>query len=125
MPYIKKELRLSVSQGGVAFDAGQLNYLFTDGSLAYLLVKGESYQTYNDIIGALECCKLGNVPAQDSAIRRQENQRKWGCLLMWKVRCLFALWLTGWELRIACLADKVASDPDWEKWEQTHPYKQR
>jgi len=38
--------------------AGQLNYLFTEILLLYVKSKGESYQTYNDCIGALEACKL-------------------------------------------------------------------
>src|SRR5438045_3727129 len=37
---------------------GDLNYLFTRLYLRYLRNKGESYQSYNDIVGALECCKL-------------------------------------------------------------------
>ena len=37
---------------------GGLNYILTTTCLYYLKTKGESYQTYNDIIGALECCKL-------------------------------------------------------------------
>ena len=38
--------------------AGQLNFLFTEILLLYIKSKGESYQTYNDCIGALEACKL-------------------------------------------------------------------
>lgn len=38
--------------------AGELNYLFTKIAIRYLHCKGESYQTYNDIIGALEGAKL-------------------------------------------------------------------
>jgi len=40
------------------WNAGVLNYLFTKLALAYIKTKGESYQNYNDIIGALEGCKL-------------------------------------------------------------------
>ncbi len=38
--------------------AGTLNYLFTKIAHIYIEVKGEKYQNYNDIIGALEGAKL-------------------------------------------------------------------
>ena len=38
--------------------AGELNYAVTMLVKKYFEMKGESYATYNDIIGALECCKL-------------------------------------------------------------------
>lgn len=38
--------------------AGTLNYLFTKIAHIYINIKGENYQNYNDIIGALECAKL-------------------------------------------------------------------
>lgn len=37
---------------------GQLNYVFTQLAIAYLSRNEENYQHYNDIIGALEACKL-------------------------------------------------------------------
>lgn len=59
MPYIKKDRRsLASDEDGFPINAGELNYLFTQFILNYLDAKGESYQTYNDIIGAIECCKL-------------------------------------------------------------------
>ena len=39
-------------------DSGELNYLITLLIQDYLEYKNESYQTYNDIIGALEGAKL-------------------------------------------------------------------
>ena len=39
-------------------NAGELNYLITTNLITYMYEKGESYQTYNDIIGALEGVKL-------------------------------------------------------------------
>lgn len=41
---------------GVA-TAGELNYIFTKIINAYMQ-SGESYQNYNDVVGALEGCKL-------------------------------------------------------------------
>lgn len=59
MPYIKKEAReaLNFLGGNIASTPGELNYFFTNTIVKYIELKGESYQTYNDIIGALECCK--------------------------------------------------------------------
>lgn len=71
MPYIKNEDKeyLNIMDrdeegykvSGIYFNAenpGQLNYSITMLVDYYLKSKGESYQTYNDIVGALECCKI-------------------------------------------------------------------
>lgn len=72
MPYIKEEDRekfiiehadgsftdLLEEVGKLANTAGDLNYAFTVISQAYLATKGKRYQQMNDIIGALEGCKL-------------------------------------------------------------------
>lgn len=61
MPYIKNEDRTKFHEG---FDniwpssAGELNYVFTSIINNYISLKKENYQTYNDIMGALEGCKL-------------------------------------------------------------------
>lgn len=57
MPYIKKEQRKYVIISG-ALNAGELNYEITQIINRYLIKKEEKYQTYNDIIGALEGAKL-------------------------------------------------------------------
>jgi len=57
MPYIKKEERKRVLMRG-AQTPGELNYLFTYWIKKYISDNGKSYQTFNDIIGALEGCKL-------------------------------------------------------------------
>jgi len=58
MPYIsplrRKELDLK-------FDpktAGELNYVLTTQLVNYVFLHGESYQSYNDVMGALEGAKL-------------------------------------------------------------------
>lgn len=56
MPYIKEERKKDVLVNG-ATNAGELNYLFTYWIGQYILDKDESYQTYNDIMGALEGTK--------------------------------------------------------------------
>lgn len=62
MPYIKPELRLfaDVTLGDyeAARDPGTLNYQITMLCTDYIKDVGEKYQSYNDVIGALEACKL-------------------------------------------------------------------
>jgi len=43
---------------GMMESSGDLNFVLTKVCLEYIENKKESYQTYNDIVGALECCKL-------------------------------------------------------------------
>jgi hypothetical protein len=56
MPYIKQEDRPRVDLGNMAV-AGELNYTLTKAALRYVEQHGKSYQTFNDIIGALEGAK--------------------------------------------------------------------
>ena len=60
MPYIKKEERAKFKGAleSIRFiqNAGNLNYIITCACQLYLFEKGESYQTHNDIRGALENC---------------------------------------------------------------------
>lgn len=59
MPYIHPTERLALTNGTIDIQtAGQLNFCFTMLALDYLETKGENYQTYNDILGALEGAKL-------------------------------------------------------------------
>lgn len=60
MPYIKKENREvfeSVVFPGTA-TAGELNYLITKICQQYIVDHDLSYNTLNEIVGALESCKL-------------------------------------------------------------------
>lgn len=61
MPYIEPKRRKELKIKGIEElpqTSGELNYTFTYFINWYLNQKGESYQTYNDIIGALEGAKL-------------------------------------------------------------------
>lgn len=64
MPYLTKERKAFFNEFlpvGIFYDgskSGELNYCLTSLCLTYLEGKAESYQTYNDIVGALESCKL-------------------------------------------------------------------
>jgi hypothetical protein len=59
MPYIQQEEREKLlSEPNYYPDKpGELNFLITKLCLEYLDGK-ESYTDYNEVIGALECCKL-------------------------------------------------------------------
>ena len=56
MPYIKTEYRKVIEI--IPQSVGELNYVITKICDNYKRSEGESYQTYNDIIGALEGAKL-------------------------------------------------------------------
>ena len=68
MPYIKKEHRNRLIDFEKYADlapllwemrnAGELNYMISQLLKVYISFNEESYQTYNDIVGALECAKL-------------------------------------------------------------------
>lgn len=59
MPYITDRARWELAKGDkVPSNPGELNYTLTTIVHDYLVDNGESYQTYNDIIGALESAKL-------------------------------------------------------------------
>lgn len=64
MPYIKPEERAYFEEllkqlGRVSLSGpGELNFLFTEIINQYLETRTRNYQCFNDIIGALEACKL-------------------------------------------------------------------
>lgn len=63
MPYIKQDARHTFEShiqnlAADAENAGDLNYIITKMLHLYLKKKGLKYANVNEIIGALECCKL-------------------------------------------------------------------
>jgi len=59
MPYIKTERRLAIDDGAIPKNAGELNYALTKIAHKYLVTGTKiNYQRFNDIVGALESCKL-------------------------------------------------------------------
>jgi hypothetical protein len=58
MPYIKQENREYLDGYGDPLDAGELNYVLTTIVHQYWEDNGQNYQAFNDILGALEGCKL-------------------------------------------------------------------
>ena len=55
---LKTAMRTSDTFSLNGLPVGHLNYILSKVCLAYLDIKGEGYQTYNDIMGALEGAKL-------------------------------------------------------------------
>lgn len=59
MPYIKQNDRKKIEDHLIPIDnPGELNFAFTWIILCYLARNGVAYQQCNDVIGALESCKL-------------------------------------------------------------------
>lgn len=59
MPYITQKRRKKlISDREFPQTAGELNFMFSVAAIEYLESHGTSYQTLNDVIGALEGCKL-------------------------------------------------------------------
>jgi len=58
MPYIPQYLRRLAEQGKGKETAAVLNYRISLLVNAHILHNGLSYNTINDIVGALECAKL-------------------------------------------------------------------
>jgi len=59
MPYIKPEKRRLVSlYPKTVLNAGELNFAITDIVKSYIAHHGQSYKTFNAVIGVLECAKL-------------------------------------------------------------------
>jgi hypothetical protein len=57
MPYIKNRRDFLEVHPREAENAGELNFALTSILCSYIHNKGPSYQTYNEVIGVLECAK--------------------------------------------------------------------
>ena len=84
MPHVQKEIARRIRKEAyipTLHNAGQLNHHLTKVCQRYLIEKGESYQTYNDILGALEGCKLEAYRLKVSVYedkKRAINGDAWG-----------------------------------------------
>jgi hypothetical protein len=58
LPYISKQDRKELDRGRSNGSPGELNYAITKLCLEYISNWSKRYQNYNDVIGALESCKL-------------------------------------------------------------------
>ena len=76
MPYITKAAQLALLSDGVAKNPGDLNFVLTAICDEYLVHHGLKYQHLNDVVGALECCKLElyrRIAAPYEDIKLKEN----------------------------------------------------
>lgn len=58
MPYVTKNDRIRLDNGGDAQTPGELNYAITKTVDAYLNQTPRNYASFNEAIGVLECAKL-------------------------------------------------------------------
>ena len=82
MPYIKLDDRNSLSQGKPIETSGELNYSLTALIDSYVILKGLSYSTINDVIGALEGAKLEfyrRIAVPYEEIKLKENGEAYKC----------------------------------------------
>ena len=75
MPYIDEKTRRFIDNGGSIQNVGELNYFITKVITNYIMTRGESYQTYNDVLGILtaiplELYRRKIAQYEDEAIKR-------------------------------------------------------
>ena len=80
MPYITSKDRPcfqnTINKLSSLKSPGELNYVLTLVCKKYMKEHSENYQTFNDIVGALECCKqefYGRVVAPYEDEKIQQN----------------------------------------------------
>jgi hypothetical protein len=79
MPYItlaRRDFITGTDEDWTPQISGELNYILTKWVDAYLKDNGLNYRNINDVIGALECCKLElyrRVAAPYEDKKRDEN----------------------------------------------------
>ena len=77
MPYVSKDARSRLDDGGKPEDSGELNYVITKMVDGYLCRKeGLRYTNINEVVGVLECLKLEfyrRVAAPYEDVKLQES----------------------------------------------------
>ncbi len=73
MPYIEPAARDALDRGAIPIGPGELNYLLTNACVDYLYAHGLTYQSINDVLGALqgashEFYRRVAAPYEDDAI---------------------------------------------------------
>jgi hypothetical protein len=82
MPYLEQAIRASLEDGRKATKGGELNYQFSKLANEFINNWGLSYSVINELIGALECCKLElyrKVAADYEDSKEVENGTVWTC----------------------------------------------
>lgn len=80
MPYIEQGIRASLDDGRKAQKGGELNYQISKLLNDFCAMKGLSYTTVNEAVGALECAKLEfyrKVAAEYEDKKEIENGTVW------------------------------------------------
>lgn len=58
MPYLSQAVRESLNDGRKANNGGELNFQISKLVNDFIAMRGLSYSTINEAVGALECAKL-------------------------------------------------------------------
>lgn len=83
MPYLEMGIRASLDDGRKAQKGGELNYQISKLLNDFVAMKGMSYATVNEAIGALECAKLefyARVARPYEELKAKQNGEVYHCL---------------------------------------------
>ncbi len=83
MPYLNKAVRASLDDGRKALIGGELNYQISSLLNSFVAMKGLSYATVNEAVGALECAKMEfyrRIAAPYENLKMAQNTDVYTCL---------------------------------------------
>lgn len=83
MPYLDKGVRASLDDGRKAQKGGELNYQISRLLNDFVSMKGLSYATVNEAMGALECAKqefYARVARPYESLKAIQNGEVYTCL---------------------------------------------
>lgn len=83
MPYLESGIRASLDDGRRAQKGGELNYQISKLLNDFVAMKGLSYATVNEAIGAIECAKIEfyrRVAANYEDLKAAQNGEVYHCL---------------------------------------------
>lgn len=83
MPYLDEAIRASLNDGRKAQKGGELNYQISKLANDFIAMKGLSYATINELVGAMECAKLEayrRVAAPYEELKAKQNGEVYVCL---------------------------------------------
>lgn len=83
MPYLDKAVRASLDDGRKALKGGELNYQMSKLLNDFVQMKGISYATINEAMGAIESAKqefYRRVAAPYETLKAMQNSEVYTCL---------------------------------------------
>lgn len=83
MPYLEAGIRASLNDGRKAQKGGELNYLISVLLNDFVVMKGMSYATVNEAMGAVESAKLEfyrRIAAPYEELKAKQNGDVYNCL---------------------------------------------